>query len=48
MAPIDIPKQTEKVQKLALQKKLKIPNANKFSLENLINWNEKKLIKKTW
>jgi len=45
MAPIDIPKQTEKVKKLALQKKVKIPNANKFSLENLINWNEKKLVK---
>ena len=45
MAPIDIPKQTEKVKKLALQKKVKIPNANKFSLENLINWNEKKLLK---
>ena len=46
MAPIDIPKQTEKVKKLALQKKVKIPNANKFSLENLINWNEKKLVKR--
>ena len=45
MAPIDIPKQTEKVKKLALQKKVKTPNANKFSLENLINWNEKKLVK---
>ena len=45
MAPIDIPKQTEKVKKLALQKKVKIPNADKFSLENLINWNEKKLVK---
>ena len=45
MAPIDIPKQTEKVKKLALQKKVKIPNANKFSLERLINWNEEKLIK---
>ena len=45
MAPIDIPKQTEKVKRLALHKKVKIPNANKFSLENLINWNEKKLLK---
>ena len=45
MAPIDIPKQTETVKKLALQKKVKLPNADKFSLENLINWNEKKLVK---
>lgn len=45
MAPIDIPKQTETVKKLALQKKVKIPNADKFSLENLINWNEEKLLK---
>ena len=45
MAPIDIPKHTEKVKKLSLQKKVKIPNANKFSLENLINWSEKKLVK---
>ena len=45
MAPIDMPKQTETVKKLALQKKVKIPNADKFSLENLINWNEEKLVK---
>ena len=45
MAPIDIPKQTETVKKLALHKKVKLPNADKFSLENLINWNEEKLLK---
>ena len=45
MAPIEMPKQTETVQKLALQKKVEIPNANKFSLEKFINWNEEKLIK---
>ena len=45
MAPIDIPKQTEPVKKLALQKKVKIPNTDKFSLERLMNWNEEKLIK---
>ena len=45
MAPIDIPKQTETVKKLALQKKVKKPNADKFSLERLINWDEEKLIK---
>lgn len=45
MAPIDTPKQTENVKKLALQKKIEISNADKFSLERLINWNEEKLIK---
>ncbi len=45
MAPIEMPKQTEKVQKLALQKKVEVPNANKFNLEKFINWNEEKLIK---
>ena len=45
MAPIEMPKQTETVQKLALKKQVEIPNANKFSLENLISWNEEKLIK---
>ena len=45
MAPIEMPKQTETVQKLSLKKQVKIPNANKFSLEKFINWNEKKIIK---
>ena len=45
MAPIEMPKQTETVQKLALKKHVKIPNANEFSLEKFINWNEEKLIK---
>ena len=45
MAPIDIPRQTETVKKLALQKKVEKPNADKFNLERLINWNEKKLVK---
>ena len=45
MAPIKIPKQTERVQKLALKRQVKIPNANKFSLERFMNWNEEKLIK---
>ena len=45
MAPIEMPKQTETVQKLALKKQVEIPNAKKFSLEKFINWNEKKLIK---
>ena len=45
MAPIEMPKQKETVQKLALKKQVKIPNSNKFSLEKFINWNEEKLIK---
>ena len=45
MAPIEMPKQTETVQKLALKKQVEIPNSNKFSLEKFINWNEKKIIK---
>ena len=35
MAPIEMPKQTETVQKLALKKQVEIPNANKFSLRSL-------------
>ena len=44
MAPIDLPKQTEIVQKATLQKKVKIPNAYNFSLDSFVNWNEEKLI----
>ena len=46
MAPINLPKQAETVQKTALQKQVKIPNANKFSLDKFVNWNEEKLVKK--
>jgi len=45
MAPIEMPNQTETVQKLDLKKQVEIPNANKFSLEKFKNWNEEKLIK---
>ena len=45
MVPIDLPKPTETVQKVALQKKVKKPNADKFSLDKFINWNEKKIFK---
>ena len=45
MAPIEMPKKTQTVQKLALQKQVKIPNTNKFSLEKFINWNEERLVK---
>ena len=45
MAPIEMPKKIQTVQKLALQKQVKIPNTTKFSLEKFINWNEEKLVK---
>ena len=45
MAPIEMPKKIQTVQKLALQKQVKIPNTNKFSLEKFMNWNEEKLVK---
>ena len=45
MAPIEMPKKTQTVQKLALQKQVKIPNINKFSLKKFMNWNEEKLVK---
>jgi len=44
MAPIKRPSQTEKVEKLALQKKIKIPNKKNFSIKNFINLNEQKLV----
>ena len=44
MAPIEMPEKTQTVQKLALQKQVKIPNTNEFSLEKFINWNEEKLV----
>ena len=45
MVPIDLPKATETVQKVALQKKVKKPNTDKFNLDKFINWNEEKIIK---
>ena len=45
MAPIDTPMKTEKVQKLALKKHVKLPKTNNFSLNKFIDWNEEKLIK---
>ena len=46
MAPIDLPKQKERVQKLTLQKQVKIPKSNNLNLDKFKNWNEFKLIKK--
>ena len=45
MAPIDTPRQTEKVQKLVLQNNVKVPSTKNFNLDKLINWSEEKLIK---
>ena len=44
MAPIDMPKQTQKVQKLTLQKQAKKIKATNFNLNNFVNWDEDKLI----
>ena len=44
-APIETPKKTEKVQKVALQKKVIAPNPKNFNLKKFLNWNEDKLIK---
>ena len=44
-APIETPKKTEKVQKLALQKKVIAPNPKNFNLKKFLNWNEDKLVK---
>ena len=45
MAPINLPKPSETVQKTPIQKQVKIPNANNFSLHKFVNWNEERLIK---
>lgn len=46
MAPIDLPKQKERVQKLTLQKQVKILKSNNFNLDKFKNWNEFKLVKR--
>ena len=46
MAPIDLPKQKEKVQKLTLQKQVNVPNLSNFDLDQFKNWSEVKLINK--
>ena len=45
MAPINKPEKPEKVQKLSLQKKVKILKPEKFSLNIIKNWNEERIIK---
>jgi len=44
MAPIETPKKTEEVQKLALQKKVKVPKNKKFDIKKILNLDELKLI----
>ena len=46
MAPIDVPKQKEKVQKLILKKNAKFIKQNVFNLNAIKNWTELELIKK--
>ena len=46
MAPINVPKQKEKVEKLTLQKNTKSKENKIFSLDTIKNWTEVNLIKK--
>jgi len=46
MAPIDLPKQKARVQKLILKKQVNILNLNNFNLDQFQNWNELELINK--
>ena len=45
IAPIKMPAQKDKVQKLPLPKKISFPNSNKFNINKLKDWTELKLIK---
>ena len=45
MAPINKPERPEKVQKLSLQKSVRILKPEKFSLNTIKNWNEERLIR---
>ena len=46
MAPINMPKQKQKVKTVALSKKINIPKTKIFKLDVIKNWSEKKLIQK--
>ena len=46
MAPINIPKQKQKVKTVALSKNINIPKTKIFKLDVIKNWSEKKLIQK--
>ena len=45
MAPINVPKQKEKIKTVTLNKKIKRTKSKKFQLNTIKNWSEKKLIK---
>ena len=46
MAPINAPKQKQRVQTVVLSKKINIPKTKIFELDEIKNWSEKKLIQK--
>jgi hypothetical protein len=46
MAPIKVPNQKQKVKTVALIKKINIPRTKKIDLNVIINWSEKKLLRK--
>ena len=46
MAPINMPKQKQKVKTVALSKNINIPKTKIFKLDVIKNWSEKKLIHK--
>ena len=46
MAPINMPKQKQKVKTVALSKNINIPKTKIFKLDVIKNWSEKKLIQK--
>jgi hypothetical protein len=46
MAPINVPKQKQRVKTVALSKKINIPKTKIFELDVIKNWSEKKLIQK--
>ena len=46
MAPINMPKQKQKVKTVALSKNMNIPKTKIFKLDVIKNWSEKKLIQK--
>ena len=45
MAPINVPKQKEKVKTVALNKKINRPKIKKININTIKGWSEKKLIK---
>ena len=44
MAPVNVPKRTEKAHKKILQKKIKVPKPNSFNLDKFLNLSEQRFI----